>query len=127
MVTTNIDPMSGVSEMVKRVDNPADRGESLFDGALWNANSRAELSIPLWTRLEIPNTNKHEMGKYATLLRGLATLMDHTSNNTALTEHDACSICRNHVRRANFKMKEIAKIDLRDQENRGNVRKLRSR
>lgn len=102
MVTTNVDPMSGVSDMAKRIDNPADRGESIFDGPLWNARTRADLGIPLYTRIEVPIVNKHQMGKFAEILRGLATQMDHASKNTALTEHDACSICRNYVRGANF-------------------------
>lgn len=131
MVWQNRDPGADLTmiegdDMVKRVDNPFDpserKGRSFFDGGSWNADAREQLGIKLFARLEIPNTHKSDMKKFADLLHGLATKMEHTAANTALTEHEANILFRNMVQAANFEMKERAKIDLRDQKNRGKPR-----
>jgi len=119
MVTTNVDPMSGVSEMTKQTDNPGKREQSYFDGKFWDAKTRDRLGIPLWTRLDIPNVNKHRMGQFSEMVRGLATQMEYISKNGALTEHDACTSFRNLVWRINLEMKAAADIDMRSPENRG--------
>ncbi len=126
MVYLNEDPMSE-AEVAKRVDNPADRGQSFFDGAHWNSETRDRLGIRIFARLEIPNTNKADMKKYAELLHGLATQMEYAAANTALTEHMANMQFRNSVMLVNHAMKNIAKIDLREHKNRGNLRKQNNR
>ena len=131
MVWQNRDPNADLTviegdEVVKRIDNPLDHSDrskrSFFDGGNWNADTREQLGIKLFARLEIPNTNKSDMKKFADLLHGLATKMEQTAANTALTEHEANILFRNMVQAANFEMKERANIDLRDQKNRGNPR-----
>ncbi len=114
-------------EMTKRVDNPSERGVSFFDGAHWNAETRERLSIRLYARLEIPNTNKSDMKKFADLLHGLATQMEYLSANTALTEHGANMQFRNAVMMVNHELKNIGKIDLREQKNRGKQRQQNNR
>ena len=122
MVYMNEDPRNELDDMTKQQDNPAERRHSFFDGAHWNSDTREKLGIRLFGRLEIPNTNKSDMKKYAELLHGLATQMEYLAANTALTEHGANMQFRNGVMMINHELKNIGKIDLREHKNRGKVR-----
>ena len=132
MVWQNRDPGADLTviegnEVTKRVDNPGERSRSFFDGGNWNSASREQLGIRLFARLEIPNTNKHQMKKFADLLHGLATQMEYTAANTALSEHMANMQFRNSVMMINHEMKNIAEVDLREHKNRKEVRKQNNR
>jgi len=130
MVWQNTDPLAGLHEqqnveadVTKRVDNPGVRPHSFFDGGNWTEDTRERLGVRLFARIEIPNTNKNDMRKYAELLHGLATQMDHIAANTALTEHGAYLQFRSTVDIINHELKSLGKIDLREQKNRSKLRK----
>ena len=132
MVHQNRDPWAELNvieggDLTKQQDGPDHPRTSLYDGGHWNAQTREELGIKLFSRLEVPNTNKFDMKKYADLLHGLATKMEHLAVNTHLSEHEANLVFQSALSRTNFKMKERAKIDLRDQKNRGEPRRQTSR
>lgn len=132
MVWQNRDPGADLtviegSDVTKQKDGPDHPRTSLYDGGNWNAQSREELGIKLFSRLEVPNTNKFDMKVYADLLHGLATKMEQIAVNTHLSEHEANIVFQSALSRTNFLMKERAKIDLRDQKNRGVPRKQTSR
>jgi len=127
MVTTNVDPMSGVSGMVKQIDNPGVRRKSYTDGEFWDAEARDRLGVRKYVRLEIPNTNKADMKKYAELVIGLGTQMQYIAANTAMTESIASMQFRMITQLINQELKVMGKLDVREQKNRGKQKLQRNR
>jgi len=103
-------------DMAKRVDNPQQRRKSYFDGEHWNAETRDRLGVRMFSRVEIPNTNKADMKKYAELLYGLATEMEYVAANTSLTEHGASLRFRFMVSHINRELKIIGKVSKKGRE-----------
>lgn len=56
----------------------------------WNDETRQMLGIRESVRLSIPLTNKHDLKKYADLLRGMASRMEYLSADVNSTELAAC-------------------------------------
>ncbi len=113
-------------EMTKRVDNPGERGKSFFDGEFWE-DAKNRMGVPLFRRLNVPVTRKADMKHFADIIHGLATEIERAGLNTALTEGEAELKVSGLIRRANYLLRDRAKIDLSNPENRGKSKTLEPR
>jgi len=81
-----------------------------FSDDIWSAQTRYDLGLPLFIRLEIPLTHKSDMVKFADMVKGLGEKMEQEGLNLNQTEHGAALMLRVYVDHANRQMKAKANL-----------------